>query len=127
MLPALAPFPCGPSERPTSLYNALKTDLADLLGITKDALHIHLGLAIFALIIVIFRRSPGSVLPWLGVLAFELANELLDIFHWHEGAFSFEIGDAFKDVANTMFWPTVAMLAFRIVAARQNKKASPAG
>lgn len=104
------------------MYNAIKTNLADLLGITKDALHIHIGLAIFVALIVILRRSPGSVIPWLGVLAFELLNELLDIFHWHEGAFYFEIGDAFKDVANTMFWPTLTMVAFRVAAARKGKR-----
>ena len=103
------------------MYNAIKTNLADFLGITKDALHIHLGLAIFVALIVILRRSPGSIIPWLGVLAFEVLNEVLDIFHWHAGAFSFEIGDAFKDVANTMFWPTVAMIGFRIAAARRKR------
>ena len=30
------------------MYNALKTDLATFLGISKDALHIHTGLALFS-------------------------------------------------------------------------------
>lgn len=70
------------------MYDALKTDLADFLGISKDALHIHLGLAIFVALMLILRRAPSSLLPWLGVLAFELVNEAMDIFHWHEGALS---------------------------------------
>jgi hypothetical protein len=93
------------------MYNAIKTDLATLLGITKDALHIHVGLVVFVGLIVVFRRS--LLVPWLGVLAFEGINELMDIFHWHQGAFSFEIGDAFKDLFSTMLWPTVAVLALR--------------
>lgn len=101
------------------MYNALKTDLAEFLGITKDALHIHIGLAIFFGLVVVLRRSPSSILPWLGLLAFELVNELMDIFHWHQGTFSFEIGDSLKDVINTMIWPTVALLTFRFVERRR--------
>lgn len=112
--------------RKTHMYNAIKTDLAAFLDITKDALHIHIGLAIFVALILILRRSPGSIVPWLGVLAFEVLNEGLDIFHWHEGAFFFEIGDAFKDIAITMFWPTVVVLGVRI-ASRRSKTASATG
>jgi len=103
------------------MYNTIKTELALWLGISKDALHIHLGLAIFAILIVLLRRSPGSLIPWLGVLAFELINEAMDIFHWHEGAFSFEVGDSFKDLVSTMFWPTVVMLGVRIAAVRAGR------
>lgn len=95
------------------MYNAIKTDLAVWLGIAKDALHIHIGLGIFFALVLILRRSPSSILPWLGLLAFELLNEVMDILHWHEGAFSFEIGDSLKDIVNTMIWPTVALLTFR--------------
>ncbi|MEO7221687.1 MAG: hypothetical protein ABIY37_04375, partial [Devosia sp.] len=96
------------------MYNAIKTELALWLGISKDALHIHLGLVIFAILFLVFLRSPGSLIPWLGVLAFELVNEAMDMFHWHGGAFSFEIGDSFKDIANTMIWPTIVTLGIRL-------------
>ena len=105
------------------MYNAIKTDLAALLGITKDALHIHIGLAIFFGLALLLRRSPSSLLPWLGVLGFELVNELVDVFHWYNGTFQFEIGDAFKDLANTMLWPTVALIAARL--ANSRKRAVP--
>lgn len=101
------------------MYNAIKTDLAMWLGISKDALHIHIGLGIFFALVLILRRSPSSILPWLGLLAFELLNEVLDIFHWHEGAFSFEIGDSLKDIINTMIWPTVALLTFKALDRRR--------
>ena len=104
------------------MYNAIKTDLATFLGISKDALHIHIGLAIFFGLVLLFRRRPNSLLPWLGVLAFEIANELFDIFHWHNGGFSFETGDVVKDIVNTMVWPTVAMVTLRFLAARKLKR-----
>lgn len=103
------------------MYNALKTELSDALGITKDALHIHLGLAIFLGVAFIFRRPLTSWTPWLASLAFELVNELMDVFHLHNGTFGFEIGDSAKDVLNTMFWPTVVLLAARWARRRREK------
>lgn len=101
------------------MYNALKTQLAELLGVTKDALHIHIGLAIFLGVALVFRRSLASWIPWLALLAFELVNELMDIFHIHEGVIGFEVGDSMKDVLNTMFWPTVVPIAARWQRRRQ--------
>lgn len=53
------------------------------------------------------------------MLAFEIVNERMDIFHWHEGAFSFELGDSVKDLIDAMIWPTLIMLAFRVAASRR--------
>lgn len=63
------------------MLNDLKTLATDFLNLSRDALHIHLGLAIYVIAILVFRRGPTSVLPWLSVLAFELINEALDLFH----------------------------------------------
>ena len=103
------------------MYNAVKTEIAELLGITKDALHIHLGLAIFVGLILLLRKSPTGWLPWLGVLGFELLNEVMDIVHWHMGAFPFELGDSLKDIANTMAWPTIALICFRLRDVRKRR------
>lgn len=107
------------------MYNALKTDLATFLGISKDALHIHLGLILFVGLVLILRRSPSNLLPWLVVLAFELANELMDIFHWHPGAWSFELGDSGKDLINTMVWPTVILILARLRLLGQRSASAP--
>jgi hypothetical protein len=53
------------------------------------------------------------------VLAAETVNELIDVFHWHAGGFSISLGDAPKDFFNTMFWPTVVVIALRIMEARR--------
>lgn len=95
------------------MYNAFKTDLATFLGISKDALHVHIGLAVFFVAVVILRKSPGSLVPWILVLAFEVANELMDIFHWYGGAWTIELGDSAKDIIGTMLWPTLIMLLAR--------------
>jgi len=106
------------------VYNAFKTQISDLLGISKDALHIHLGLAIYLIVVVVFRRPLASWVPWLALLGFEIVNEFTDIFH--EGVMRFQVGDSLKDVLNTMFWPTVVLLAARWHRSRRRAAAGPA-
>jgi hypothetical protein len=106
------------------VYNTLKTELSNLLGISKDALHIHLGLALYLLVALVFRRRLSSWLPWLALLAFEIVNELVDIFHVHGGVMGFELGDSLKDVINTMFWPTVVLVVARTRAAQPSGAAA---
>ena len=102
------------------MYNSIKTAISDLIGLSKDALHIHLGLAIFVGLVLLLRKSPSSILPWLGVLAFELVNETLDAFHWRTGELDIDLPGAIKDIGNTMLWPTVALIAFRVIERRRS-------
>lgn len=51
------------------LLNPFKTELSELFGVSKDALHVHLGLLAFVLAVALLRKSPASVVPWLCVLA----------------------------------------------------------
>lgn len=104
------------------MYNSIKTGISDFIGLSKDALHIHVGLAIFVALILVLRKSPGSLLPWLGLLAFELVNELVDAFHWRTGELDIDLPGALKDIGNTMFWPTVVLVAFRVYALRARKQ-----
>lgn len=89
------------------MFNLFKTDLSDLIGLSKDALHIHLGLLAFFAAMLVFRRSPASIVPWLFVLALELVNEAFDLAH------ELEVLGSVKDIANTMLWPTVILLVAR--------------
>jgi len=103
------------------MYNAFKTEIAEWIGITKDALHVHVGLAVFFAAVILLRRSPASLVPWLIVFGLEVANELKDIFHWSHGRFFFDLGDAPKDLVNTMIWPTLLVIGFRVVESRRRR------
>ena len=95
------------------MLNSLKTALSQTVGLSKDALHVHLGLAIFLAAVVLLRTSLGSWNPWLVLLAFEFANEAIDLLHEHDGARALDFVEAAKDIVNTMFWPTVVVLFAR--------------
>lgn len=94
------------------MLDALKSEISDLLHLSRDALHVHLGLAVMLLAMILFRKSPASVVPWLCVLALELVNELLDV-HWYRGGLQFSPAGALKDIVNTMLWPTIILLLAR--------------
>ncbi|MBE0577917.1 hypothetical protein [Devosia sp.] len=93
------------------MLNKIKTELSELLFLSRDALHIHIGLGIYVAAMLAFRRGPASIVPWLVVLAAQLANELLDGIH--HGTLDIDISGALRDIGNTMLWPTVVLLVAR--------------
>ncbi|KKB77477.1 hypothetical protein VW35_15145 [Devosia soli] len=104
------------------MLNKIKTELTELFFLSRDALHIHLGIAIYLVAMLIFRRGPASMVPWLVLLAFELVNEVLDVFHGNH--IELDISGALRDIGNTMLWPTVALIVARVIARRQRSAAT---
>jgi hypothetical protein len=96
-----------------SAFQALKVELVAVLGLSKDALHIHVGLAIFVVATLALRRRLGTPIPWLLVFAAAAAGEALDrsgdlqtLGHWQWRASA-------HDFVNTLFWPTVLFAIVR--------------
>jgi hypothetical protein len=92
----------------------LKQLIGTYTGLERDALHIHAALFLyFAAAIVL--RDRRSIVPWLIVLAVELANEAYDLTHnWPDDP-DWAISSAAKDLWNTMLWPTMFLLVGRYV------------
>lgn len=93
------------------MLNTLKTEITDILQLSRDALHIHIGLAFYLAAMVVLRRGPASWLPWFALLGVEIINEGLDA--WHDGHAYLDLSGSAKDIVNTMFWPTILVLVFR--------------
>jgi hypothetical protein len=98
---------------PTTTLQAIKTTIILATGLSRDALHIYFGLAVFLLSAAVLRKPLRSYAPWLVVWAAALFGELLDMrddlgfygyWRWDAGV---------HDVLNTMFWPSVLMLLAR--------------
>jgi hypothetical protein len=97
----------------TSFVQSLKLDIMGFAGLSKDALHLYVGLGVWLLAAAVFRRSITSLGPWLAVLlvacsieAFDAFDDWVDLGHWRYRA-------SLHDIANTMFWPTVLALLAR--------------
>ena len=96
-----------------STFQGFKHDIVHLASLSKDALHVHVGLVIFLVAAAIARKGLRSVFPLVTVAVVALAGELLDarddfrhLGHWR-------IGASLHDFINTMFWPTALWLLAR--------------
>ena len=96
-----------------SEFQLAKLALVDALGLAKDALHIHFGLAVFLGVALLARRPLAHWLPLAAALAAALAGEIWDL------ADTWSAGDplvwraSWRDIANTAFWPLVLFLLAR--------------
>ncbi len=96
-----------------STVQAIKAAIVSTTGLPRDALHIYVGLTTLILVAIIWRKSLGSIAPWLVVLFIALVGELIDMGddllsfgYWRWAA-------SVKDMFNTLFWPTVLLLYTR--------------
>lgn len=97
----------------TSTVQLAKLIIIQASGLSKDALHVYVGLAVFLVAAALLRKPLRSIVPWLLVLIVASMGELLDMRddivsfgYWRWGA-------SLHDVLNTLFWPTVLFLLAR--------------
>ena len=96
-----------------STVQSIKLAIMSGTGLTRDALHIHLGLAAMVLAALLFRRSLRSLLPWFVALAACLLVEAADLRDDIATYGYLRWGASAHDLLNTMLWPTVLLLVAR--------------
>jgi hypothetical protein len=96
-----------------STVQAIKSTIVSVSGLPRDALHVYAGLSIFLFSAFVWRRSLGSFGPWLSVLLLALIVELIDMGNDLMTLDRWRWGASFKDIFNTLFWPTVLLLYSR--------------
>jgi hypothetical protein len=88
--------------------------VAAQLSVEKDALHVYAAFVVQIAAAALFRKSLGHWLPWLAVLAVELANEALDMQFGEEAHVQhWQLIGARHDIVNTMILPTLLLLLCR--------------
>jgi hypothetical protein len=74
-------------------------------GLSKDALHVYVGLFVFLLALT--RWRIGALPPLLVVLAVALAGEVWDLVDNVRTGVPMQWAGHVKDICNTLFWPAV--------------------
>ncbi|WOJ97104.1 hypothetical protein R0137_00685 [Congregibacter brevis] len=100
----------------TSSYQLMKIHILNAVDLSKDAIHIYVGLAVFLVAIVVWQRGRISWLSLLPVVAIAIIMEALDL---HDDSRSFGYlrwGASAHDFVNTVFWPTVLVITNRLIA-----------
>ena len=98
-----------------ALDQATKAWIVDLVGVSKDALHVHLGLAIFLSVALLLRRwHHGPVMAWLIVAVLQSLNEIMDAGDWINWTGTTNWAETARDTGATLLWPTVLLLLWRL-------------
>jgi len=94
----------------TSAIQSIKLAIVAATGLSKDALHIYVGLAVFLVAAIVLRKPLRSNVPWLVVVGVAITGEVLDmrddiasLEYWRWSA-------SLHDILNTLFWPSVFLL-----------------
>lgn len=108
-------------------FETSKLFLMGLTGLSKDALHIYVALAIFFGSCLILNWKVRQWEPWLLVLFFTLLGEFFDIQGALNKSQEIQLWGNWHDVWNSMLAPTVLMLLnrFSTVFAELLPKVSP--
>jgi cell shape-determining protein MreD len=96
-----------------SWLQSTKILVMEATNLGKDALHIYVGLAVMLAVVILLKKSLADWRPLAAVLLAALAGEIWDVIDTfsHGGRPRFDAN--WKDVWNTMFWPTVFFLLAR--------------
>lgn len=95
--------------------------MAHLTALDRDALHIYAAVAVQILTAAIFRIPLASYKPLFPLLAFELANETVDLAYeiWPADDRHLQWWAATHDLWNTFAIPILVMFVARHVGARR--------
>lgn len=94
-------------------FQDIKLFLMQVTFLSKDALHIYIGLAIYLVVAIFFVKSLRSYWPWLIVLAATILGEMMDIRHTQSLNYPIKWHENIHDVFNTLFWPTILLVLAR--------------
>ncbi|EAQ98174.2 hypothetical protein [Congregibacter litoralis] len=98
----------------TSSYQLMKIHILNAVDLSKDAVHIYVGMAVFLITIIVWQRGRISWLSLIPVIAVATVMEALDL---HDDSRSFGYlrwGASAHDLLNTVFWPTVIVLLAKL-------------
>jgi hypothetical protein len=96
-----------------SLFQTLKTSIVRTVGLSQDALHVHVGLMVFILLALSLRKRGFSWLPFAAAVCAALLGELLDMRDDLATRGFWRVGASIHDIINTAFWPLLLTLLAR--------------
>ena len=94
-----------------SAISDLKDVLEATLHLSRDALHVHIGLVIFIAVAAVLRGERRFLVAFVALFAACLLGEMADFYYATNRHIGFNWLASAKDVVNTMFWPAIGLVA----------------
>jgi hypothetical protein len=96
-----------------SAFQSMKHEIVQFASLSKDALHIYVGMGVFLIGSALAQKGLRSTFPILVVAVMALVGELLDArddlrIHGH-----WRVMASLHDFTNTVFWPLMLWLLAR--------------
>lgn len=94
----------------------------NVLGLSKDAIHLYLGLAVFFLSVIILKKGKVDLLSVIPVFLLAIAMESRDLYDNYQHMDSMFWSYSLHDIINTLFWPLtiVALEKIRVMCKKHN-------
>jgi len=96
-----------------SPFQSFKHEVVQLAALSKDALHIYVGLVVFLTVAAIARKGLRSGMALLAVLGVAAVGEVLDLRDEMHSRQHLNWWASIHDLINTCFWPLVVWLLAR--------------
>ncbi len=96
----------------TSFYQLFKIYLMQYLPLSKDAIHVYIGLSVY-FVTGISTKRLATVWPVLAVLILSLLMECFDLRDDLSAYGQFRWSASLHDIVNTLFWPVIITLILR--------------
>ncbi len=93
-----------------TITQAVKQIIVLTVGLSRDALHIYVGLAVLLVMALVLRRPLSSLIPVSIVFLVAIIGEVVDMRDDLVTIGYWRLGGSVHDVVNTVFWPTVLTL-----------------
>ena len=94
-------------------FQTAKLVVADTIGLSKDALHVYVGLGAFLLTALILRVPLRDWRPLTVAFLVALSGEIWDLIEWANRGNALQWDSSWHDLWNTMFWPTMLFVLAR--------------
>jgi len=98
----------------TSFYQHIKLQLLPIVGMSKDAIHIYIGLFAFFLWIIATRKPIKSFKSLIPVLVVALLMEALDSKDDYNSFGYIRWKESIHDILNTSIWPFVIVIILKL-------------
>ena len=92
------------------MYQEFKLRVVELTGLSKDAIHVYVGLFVFFSFIAVARKGKVEPIALIPVLLVAVSMEIVDLYDNYRTMDSMYWGNSVHDLVNTAFWPVVIVL-----------------
>lgn len=92
------------------MYQEFKLTILEITDLSRDAIHIYVGLAVFFTAVALFRRGKIDAAALVPVVVVATLMEIADLYGNYRTMDAMYWGSSVHDILNTLFWPVIIVL-----------------